>query len=85
MIEHLVWTSALLFSSMSTSNSFPLHVGTNGKRKKDDESSESEEEETEDKTPKNKKAKTTPQTFPKASKKVSPARDWNLLLNLSCQ
>lgn len=47
-----------------------IHAGTNGKRKKDDESSESEEdEETEVTTPKNKKATTTPQTFPKANKK----------------
>ena len=50
---------------------FPLiHADTNGKRKKDEESSESEEEEAEDKTPKNKKTTTTPQTFPKANKKV---------------
>lgn len=44
---------------------------TNGKRKKDEESSESEEEETDLKTPKNKKATTTPQTFPKVNKKSS--------------
>lgn len=52
-----------------------MYAGTNGKRKRDEESSESEEEEAEDKTPKNKKVTTTPQTFPKANKKVRPARE----------
>lgn len=56
--------------------SLPLpHYAGNGKRKRDEESSESEDEETEEKTPKNKKVTTTPQTFPKANKKVRPARD----------
>lgn len=55
-------------------STFSSDTGTNGKRKKDEESSESEEEETDLKTPKNKKATTTPQTFPKANKKVRPAQ-----------
>lgn len=47
-----------------------IHAGTNGKQKKDEESSDSEEEETDVQTPKNTKKPTTPQTFPKANKKV---------------
>lgn len=67
---------------MSSSNSFPpIHAGTNGKRKRDEESSESEEDETEVKTPNNKKVTTTPQTFPKANKKV---RGRNSIVSLSC-
>lgn len=76
-------TGTQLFSSLIRAQVTlfpPIHAGTNGKRKRDEESSESEEEETEVKTPINKKATTTPQTFPKANKKV---RDWDL--DLSCQ
>lgn len=54
-----------------------LILGTNGKTN-DEESSESEEAETHVKTPKNKKATTTPQTFPKANRKVRPVT-WAVL------
>lgn len=46
-----------------------VHADANGKRKRDGES-----EETEEKTPKNKKVVTTPQTFPKANQKVGAER-----------
>lgn len=51
-----------------------IHAGTSGKGKKDKASSENEEEEAEVKTPKTKKVTTTPQTFPKVSKKVRPVK-----------
>lgn len=76
----------LIYAHINEVTNFPLVLaGTNGKRKRDEESSESEEDETEVKTPKNKKATTTPQTFPKANKKVRLAKKGSLVLSLSCQ
>lgn len=60
-----------ILASELLSVAYLIAAGTNGKRKRDDESSEEDEEEDEEvKTPKNKKEIKTPQTFPKANKKV---------------